>query len=188
MENQTPVGEDVIVDLKLDLGCGKNRKEGFIGVDTIKFDNVDIVADLTQPWPWEDNTVSEVNCSHFVEHLEARERIHFVNELHRVLKPGAKAYITVPCWSSSRAYGDMTHKWPPVSEFWFYYLSTEWRKVNAPHDDIEFNPEGYKCNFDATWGYSLHPGLQSRNQEYQTHALTFWKESGQDIIATLIKK
>jgi hypothetical protein len=32
--------------LKLDLGCGKNKKPGFLGVDSRKFDGVDWVADL----------------------------------------------------------------------------------------------------------------------------------------------
>jgi len=174
--------------LKLDLGCGKNKREGFSGVDTIRFDNVDVVADLKDVWPWGDNSVDEVHCSHFLEHLEGEKRVFFANELYRVLIPGGKAQIIVPSWSSSRAYGDMTHKWPPVSEFWFYYLSKEWRKVNAPHDDSEYNPNGYSCDFEATWGYTLHPGIVSRNQEYQMHATTFWKESCQDIIATLTKK
>lgn len=174
--------------VKLDLGCGKNKKEGFIGVDSIAFPGVDVVQDLTKKWQWADNSVDEVHCSHFVEHLDARQRVHFVNELYRVMKPGAKCQIIVPAWSSSRAYGDMTHKWPPVSEFWFYYLLKSWRAQNCPHDDIEFNKDGYSCDFDATWGYSVHQAIQPRNQEYQIHAITFWKEAAQDIMATITKR
>jgi hypothetical protein len=81
----------------------------------------------------------------------------------------------------------MTHCWPPVSEMFFYYLSRDWRKANAPHDDIEHNPKGYSCNFAATWSYSLHPSLTIRNAEYQQHAIGFWKEAAQDLIATLVK-
>lgn len=132
-------------------------------------------------WPWADNSVDEVHCSHFVEHLNGDERIHFVNELYRVLKPGCKATIIVPHWASCRAYGDLTHKWPPVSEFWFYYLSKEWRDVNAPHNS------GYDCNFTCTWGFSLHPNLSVKNQEYQNYALSNYKEAAQDIVATFLK-
>lgn len=168
--------------LKLDFGCGKNKREGFTGVDSRAFDGVDQVVDLTQPWPWEDGSVLEANASHVVEHFTPAERIHFVNELYRVLTPGGKCQVVVPCWSSCRAYGDLTHQWPPVSEFWFYYLDKAWRAVNAPHND------GYTCDFVVTWGHSMHPALISRNQEYQQHALTFWKEAAQDTIATFIKK
>jgi hypothetical protein len=183
-------------ELKLDLGCGNNKKEGFIGVDSIKFDAVDIVADLTQKWPWEDNTVSEVHASHFVEHLTQSERCHFANELHRVLIPGGKATIIVPHWASCRAYGDPTHKWPAISEFWFYYLSKEWRMgnkekglgANAPHTDKQYYDQGFDCDFEAVWGYSMNPLLISRNQEYQTFAMSWYKEACQDLIATLTKK
>lgn len=168
--------------MKLDFGCGKNKREGFTGVDIIPFEGVDVVADLSQKWPWEDNSVEEAHASHFVEHLDAKARIHFVNELYRVLKPGAKCTIIVPHWCASRAYGDLTHQWPPVTEFWFYYLSKVWRDANAPHNDF------YECDFDATWGYNLHPALASRNQEYQMNAIAWSKEAAQDLIATLTKK
>jgi hypothetical protein len=173
--------------LKLDLGCGPNKKEGFFGVDIISFPNVDLVFDLKQPWPWEDNSVEEVHTSHFIEHLDANERIHFVNELYRVLKMEGKATMIAPHWASCRAYGDPTHKWPPISEFWFYYLQKEWRLANAPHDDFATCGYGYKCDFDVTWGYSLHPDVIPRNQEYQMIAMTFYKEACQDILATLVK-
>jgi predicted SAM-dependent methyltransferase len=170
-------------ELKLDLGCGKNKKEGYIGVDKIKFDGVDVVLDIgKEKWPWEDESVDSVYCSHFVEHLEASERIHFVNELYRVLKEKAQAQVIVPHWASCRAYGDLTHKWPPVSEFWFYYLSKDWRSVNAPH-----NSE-YMCDFEVTWGYGMSQELFSRNEEYRLYAMKNYKEAITDMIATFTKK
>lgn len=180
--------------LKLDLGCGKNKKPDFLGVDSIKFEGVDVVTDLTKKWPWAGGSVQEVHASHFVEHLDAEERIHFCNELYRVLIPDGKATLIVPHWASCRAYGDMTHKWPPVSEFWFYYLSRLWRLgdgkqgANAPHDDIKYNPKGYDCNFECTWGYGLRPDIATRNQEWQQFAMANYKEVLTDIIATLVKK
>lgn len=168
--------------IKLDLGCGKNKREGFHGVDRLKFETVDTVLDLgSVKWPWKTESVDEAHSSHFVEHLGPEQRIHFANELYRVLRIGAKCLIITPNWSSARAYGDLTHQWPPVSEFWFNYLNKPWREQNAPHNDL------YTCDFDSTGGWSLHPGIASRNHEYQMHALTFWKEAGQDIITTVIK-
>lgn len=168
--------------MKLDLGCGINKKEGFIGVDSRSFQGVDVVADLTKPWPWADDTVDEVHCSHMVEHLTAEQRIFFVNELYRVLKKGGTATIITPHWASTRAYGDLTHQWPPVCEMWFFYLDKDWRAVNAPHND------GYTCDFAATWGYGMHQSLLTRNPEFQQFALNFYKEAAQDIHATVIKK
>ena len=168
--------------LKLDFGCGPNKKDGFKGVDVRPFKGVDHVTDLTKPWPWGDDTVEEGHASHFIEHLDADERIHFFNELHRVLIPGGKCIIITTNWASNRAYGDLSHKWPPVSEMFYYYLLKDWRAVNAPHNDF------YTCDFDAVWGYSMHNELLVKNQEYQQHAQTFYKEAAQDIICTVTKR
>ena len=179
--------------LKLDLGCGMNKRQGFLGVDAIDFDGVDCVADLTKPWPWPDSSVEEAHCSHTLEHFFGLQRVHVMNELWRVLIPGGKCTIIVPHFASCRAFGDFTHKWPPVSEFFFYYLSREWRlgnpvkglPPNAPHNDIEYNRDGYTCDFEATWGYAMHPALTVRNVEFQQFAFQFYKEAIQDVIATL---
>lgn len=180
-------GKKESVLLKLDLGCGPNKKAGFTGVDSLSFPGVDVVSDLRSRWPFEDNSVDEAYASHCLEHFTAMERIHFFNQLYRVLKPGAKTTIITPHWSSCRAYGDPTHKWPPVSEFAWFYLSKVWRGGNAPHTDSANLEGGFNCNFEVTWGYGLNPEVASRNQEYQQFAMTHYKEAVTDMIATLTK-
>lgn len=178
--------------LNIDLGCGPSKKEGFIGVDKYKMKGVDVVLDIgKEKWPWKDNTVDEVNCSHFIEHLTnfggKWERVHFFNELYRVMKKGAKASITFPHWASERYYGDPTHC-EPFSEMGFYYLDKDWRDTQAPHSDKKWNKNGYSCDFACTWGYSLRQDLLTRNQEYQMAALQKEKGAAMDIISTCTKK
>lgn len=174
--------------MKLDIGCGKRKREGFTGVDQYPMEGVDVVLNVgNDPWPWEDGSVEEIHASHFLEHLTAAQRVHFVNEAFRVMKEGAKATIITPHWASNRAYGDFTHQWPPVAEMWYYYLKREWRAVNAPHTDKEWNPQGYDCNFDATWGYSFLPDLGARHPDHVQFALQNYKEAAQDLHATLTK-
>ena len=176
--------------LKLDLGCGVRKQPGFLGVDVRAFPGVDVVCDLTGPWPWADNSVDEVFASHVVEHFTAAQRIHVFNELGRVLKPGARATVITPHWASGRAYGDLTHQWPPVTEFFYFYLNRAWREgqpgqpetANAPHNDF------YTCDFDHVCGHGLHPALLTRGQEFQAFALQFYKEAAQDLHTTLVKK
>jgi SAM-dependent methyltransferase len=174
--------------MRLDIGCGKNKREGFIGVDQYAMEGVDVVLDVRGTWSWDSNSVDEVHCSHFLEHLTATERVHFFNELYRVLKPEGKATIITPHWASNRAYGDPTHQWPPVAEMAFYYLKQDWRDTQAPHTDAKWNPNGYNCNFDASWGYSFSPDLSVKNQEYVQFALQNFKEAAQDLHATLTKR
>ena len=185
----------VEVPLRLDLGAGVNHKEGFTTVDILPFEGVDVVCDLNERWPWEDDSVDEVNASHIVEHFTPKERCHFVNELYRVLKPGAKATITVPYWKSCRAYGDPTHCWPPVAEFWFFYLSKEWRmgdgkdkQPQAPHTDASNIEWGFSCDFETTWGYALDGDIALKSQEAQQFAIKHYTEGATDLIATLVKK
>ncbi len=100
-------------------------------------------VDLSGPWPWEDSSVEEVLAFDVIEHIGDQHwnrifipgnpdteaaynwlraegqkrhplgRIHFINELHRVLKPGARATIETP--DASRGVGftqDPTHVSP----------------------------------------------------------------------------
>ena len=87
--------------VKLDLACGQRKQEGFIGVDISPQEGVDVVIDLEKyPWPFEDNSVDEVHCAHFIEHLN--DFSGFFNELYRIMKVGAEANISCPYFTSIR--------------------------------------------------------------------------------------
>ena len=171
--------------VKLDLGCGRNKREGFMGVDILSFPEVDLVFDLRQPnWPIDSDSVDEINCSHFLEHLTGAERINFFNEVYRILKPGAQATIVTPNWSHERAYGDPTHQWPPVSAWTYYYLDKNWRDVNAPH-------VGYQCHFEYSIAGTHDPNDQLvafRTYETKAMMMSRYVNTTTDIIATIIKR
>jgi hypothetical protein len=178
--------------LRLDFGCGKNKKEGFKGVDIRPFEGVDFVLNIAEAhWPWPADSVDEVHCSHFIEHLTWPQRVHFFNELGRVMKKGANATLIWPHWCGDRYWGDPTHQ-QPMSPFALYYLNREWRKANAPHVDYDSNTEHfwheYTCDFDNVIAYSLHPALNGRNQDFVSWAMQFYKEAAQDVMATLQKR
>ena len=187
---------------RLDFGCGKNKKEGFKGVDIRPWEGVDFVLDIANShWPWPDESVDEAHASHFIEHLTWPQRVHFFNELGRVMKKGAKATLIWPHWCSDRHWGDPTHQ-QPMSPFGLYYLNKLWRAgdpkatppipANAPHCDYDSNTEHfwheYTCDFDNVISYSMAPWLAGRNQEFIQFAMAAYKEAAQDIMATLIKR
>jgi len=61
----------MINELKLDLACGDNKREGYIGIDIAKTDGVDHIVDLqAYPWPIESESAEEINCSHYIEHIK----------------------------------------------------------------------------------------------------------------------
>jgi predicted SAM-dependent methyltransferase len=111
---------------KLDLACGNNKRKGFIGIDRMPINGVDIIWDLEEyPWPFVDNSVGEVYCAHFVEHVD--DLIKFMNEMYRVCKNGATIHIVAPYYTSVGASQDPTHK-RFISEQSFLYFDANWRK------------------------------------------------------------
>jgi len=56
--------------VKLDIGCGANKQEGFVGMDVRDLPNVDIVQNIEQfPWALPDESVSLATASHVLEHI-----------------------------------------------------------------------------------------------------------------------
>lgn len=95
--------------LKLHLGCGLNRMEGWVNVDKYKLKGVDVVQNLDAfPYPFKSNSVSYVVSSNVFEHLHDIPKV--MDELHRICVNHALIKIIVPYYLGSGAYHDITHK------------------------------------------------------------------------------
>jgi len=105
--------------IKVDLCCGTSKPDGFIGVDRFPGNKVDIVADLTERFPFEDNSVDVVRACNAIEHLP--DRIHTMNEIWRICKPNAKVDILVPSTDGRGAFQDPTHvSYWNINSFLYY--------------------------------------------------------------------
>jgi SAM-dependent methyltransferase len=93
---------------KLNLGCGRDFRPGYVNLDLARIRGVDVVADLEKPLPFQDGTFDEVFTSHVLEHVS--DLISLLGELQRICKPGAVIRIWVPHLSFFGAYTDPTHK------------------------------------------------------------------------------
>ena len=100
-------GTTKLDSLRIDLGCGIWKPEGFIGVDIYPAVNVDVVANLNRRFPFSDNSADVIRAHDVVEHLD--NRIHTMNELWRVSKPNALIDIRVPSTDGRGAFQDPTH-------------------------------------------------------------------------------
>jgi len=93
----------------LELGCGKTKEDGRIGIDKLDLSNVDIVADIENGLPFlPDNSVDEIHSKSLFEHIDNFENL--MKEIVRVLKKGGKACLFVPHFSNPYYYSDYTHK------------------------------------------------------------------------------
>lgn len=88
--------------MNLHLGSGYQYRTGWVNVDKLSYVKSDVQHDLTiAPWPWPDNSVDRAEADNLVEHIGWGPHgedllLVFMNEAHRVLKPGGKLWIRVP--------------------------------------------------------------------------------------------
>ena len=152
--------------LKLNLGCGENKLQGYINVD--KFGEPDMKHDLECfPWPWEENSVSEILLIHVLEHLGKDTEVYFgiFKEMYRICKHGAKIKIIVPHFRHNFFYDDPTHVrvvTPLGLRLFSKRLNKIWSAQGAANSplglyldiDFELKQTGIKASQD--W-YRLHP-------------------------------
>jgi predicted SAM-dependent methyltransferase len=176
--------------VKIDVACGNNKKDGFLGIDIANTPSVDIVHDLNQYlWPIESNTVDEIYCSHYVEHIPHNVNngnsqdglIQFMNELYRIMKPGATAIITAPYYTSIRAFGDPTHV-RFICDWTFNYYDQDWLEAN------KLAHYGITANFKNTISYYVTNEMILKSEEVRNNAFKKDWNVIDDIIVELIKK
>jgi len=108
--------------LCVDLGCGSNKPDNFIGVDIYPGEGVDIVADLSQTFPFPDSSVDQLRAHDIIEHLP--NKLHTMNEIWRVCKSGALVDIRVPSTDGRGAFQDPTHiSFWNINSFFYYCIN-----------------------------------------------------------------
>ncbi len=97
--------------IKLDIGCGNNKREGYIGIDIDKDSDADIIVSALD-LPFDDNSVDEIYSLHLVEHFNLEEVKVFLSEIYRVLKKGSFVFLKVDTdWTKKRLLRkDLTYK------------------------------------------------------------------------------
>lgn len=171
--------------VKLNLACGGVAIEGYIGIDIHKTEATDMVMDLLKfPWPFEDNSVDTIYCSHFFEHIPKELRVPFMEECYRILKVDADMKVVVPAYNSERAVMDFTHEWPPITGNSFLYFNKPWRETNK----LTHGPYDIKADFKCESQAVMSEDWQTRAYDAQIFASRHYWNSVLDIIIHLKKK
>ncbi len=93
----------------LDLGCGKAKTPGAIGLDINRRSDADVLHDVNDfPYPFQADSFDRVICNGIIEHVDNVVRV--MEELHRICRAGAVVEITTPYFTSVDAFTDPTHK------------------------------------------------------------------------------
>ena len=92
---------------KLNLGCGKSIKKGWVNLDINEEEGIDVVHDLNiLPLPFDIETFECILCENVLEHINY---LPLMNDLHRILKKGGVLIIRVPHFTSKSNYADPSH-------------------------------------------------------------------------------
>jgi SAM-dependent methyltransferase len=94
---------------KLNLGCGRDIRPGWVNLDIAPLDGVDVVHDLDDlPMPFDDESFDYIECIDILEHVD--DLTDVMRELNRILAPGGRLRVHVPHFTSSVWATDPTHR------------------------------------------------------------------------------
>jgi hypothetical protein len=187
--------------VKIDIGGGYKKEDGFLVLDIDPNTNPDYVIDLEKDkLPFDDNTVDEVRAWHVLEHLGAGY-FHCLQELYRVCKDGAIIDIRVPHHFHEVFINDPTHQRPITVE--------GMRLFSKKNNENEIKTGGtssclgirFNVDFEVIFSDYVHDGfydgllenMRNKNkegtltQEDELMVTRLFREANNTTIETLIK-
>jgi len=151
--------------VKIDLE-GDGTKEGYV------------VEKATVFWNSVSNTVDHIHCRNYVQRCE--DFVFLFNEIYRSLKPGGKAEIIAPYYTSMLAQQDPANL-RTISEASFLCLQQKWRDSNKSAH------MGLICDFEFEYQFAVHAEWQNRTQDALMFAIRHYWNVVKEINVTLTK-
>lgn len=170
---------------KLNLGCGFDKRDGFVNADGFAACDPDVLMDIeVHPWPFEDNAFEYILMKHVLEHVgptfDGFKAV--MRDLHRVAAPGGVIDIHVPYFKHDSYWSDPTH----VRAFTYTTFKMMSKKANdkwiaeranytmlAYAMDVDFEILEAINVYDAKWLAKEQAGEISRD-ELKTAAAEKW--------------
>lgn len=135
----------------IELGCGPFKRDpASLGIDSLDYPGVDLVGDVFEVLAaFPVGSVGACHSSHFLEHLPDTGRL--LDELGRVMGPGACFEVTVPHFSNPYFHSDPTHSRSFGLYTMSYFARDELlrRKVPSYGREAVFALEAVKLGFDS---------------------------------------
>jgi hypothetical protein len=179
--------------LRLNLGCGMNRLEGYVNVD--RYGEPDVLHDLeVVPWPWPNDSVSEILLKHVMEHLgrDPKTYLEIMQELYRVCEDGATIRIVVPHHRHDYFFSDPTHVRAVTADGMSLFsqrLNRHWMAQGFSHSPlgiylgIDFETVAVKLEPSRLW-FKLHPQVPV-NTEFLLHESALHNNLIEEVQLTL---
>ncbi len=168
-------GTRTFLDLKiLDIGCGRNKWPGSIGLDIAPLEGVDVVHDLNQyPYPFPSEWFDRIRVIHVIEHIQSVLRA--MEEIHRIAKAGAEVEIVTPHHTDSSSWQDPSHLWHLNSRsFDFFQKDFKTNYYSKARFAIDYS-EIKLLKLYKFLGFEFLVNLQNRNRRYRVFR-KFWEQ------------
>lgn len=115
----------------LNAGCGTHYAQGWVNVDVWQSPTTkpDVVAEPGKPYPFEDNYFDAAFMGHVLEHIPWPEVPAFLDDISRVVKPGAPILVVGPDVYKT------IQRWKDGQEPWWMIESV------LEHQDMNWQPD-----------------------------------------------
>ena len=178
--------------MKLNLGCGRKKLEGYVNIDISDYCEPDMIMDLSKPpFPFGSNTVDHIIMKSVIEHLPSDPEKFFsiLQELYRVCKHSSTIDIECPYPNHRWQIVDFTHQ-RPIHIEGLQMLDKSFCKTLSQRGsaktplaeiyDIDFRIESYEYNVDGNAERSIKAVLG----EYKHELLSQYVNLFNNVAAT----
>lgn len=134
----------------LNLGCGRDHRDGYVNLDIARLPEVDVVANLGLGLlPFRDDEFGVVLCRDVLEHVNV---VPALKEIHRVLAPGGVTVISAVHFTSRNLYADPTHLRGFSARTFDYFAKGLTPEDRSYYFDFSFDTVESKIQFSALLG------------------------------------
>lgn len=153
-------------DIKLHIGAGPVRLDGWINIDNQAYEGLDHVLDVTRGLPF--SNVDFIFAEHFIEHLDYEAGLAFLKECRRALAKHGVLRLTTPnldwVWLTQYHLGQWTRDAEAVRDcFWMNKSFRAWGHqflYNYATLRETLIEAGFGEVRAASYGESEHPALR----------------------------
>jgi hypothetical protein len=161
------------------MGCGHNKRPGYVNVDAFAACQPDQVVDLEQtPWPWPADCAEEILFVHSLEHMGADAKVFLaiMQEIHRIARDGALLQIHVPHPRHDNFINDPTHVrivTPEVLALFDRAKNDEWKRIGASNTpfahylNVDFGLEAVSTILDEPYASQFNAGSIGQDELVQ---------------------
>jgi predicted SAM-dependent methyltransferase len=162
--------------LKLNLGCGFDKRDGWLNVDNFPECQPDQLLNIEDtPWDLPTDGIDEIQMKHVLEHVGADFKVFaaVMRELHRIAAPDGIIEIQVPHVRHDTFWSDPTHV-RAFTALTFQMMSKrrnrEWMEQRANYTmlgflmDVDFEMESAFQVYDPLWYAKEERGEITRDE------------------------